>query len=89
MGALSFRHKAQLVDDQQLELGQSLLHVEQSSFVPSFHQLMDQGGSCGKANTQALLTCCKSQTEGYVGLASAGGACVKSCGNTLPRLIGS
>ena len=61
--------EAQLVDDEQLESGQLLLEVQQSSFVPSLDQLMDQRGGRGEADRQPPLAGCEPQAEGNMGLA--------------------
>ena len=62
--------EAQLVDDQQLELGQSPLQVQQPSLIPGLHQLVDQGGG-GEAHRHSTLAGGQSQTQGHVGLADA------------------
>lgn len=36
-------HEAQFIDDQQFQRGQTLLHLQQASFFPGFHEFMDQG----------------------------------------------
>ena len=47
--------EAKLVDDQQLESGQLLLEVEQSSLVPGLDQLVDQRGGRREADRQPPL----------------------------------
>ena len=47
------------------------LEVEQPSFVPGLHQLVDQGGGCGEAHGHPALAGGQSQTQGDVGLAGA------------------
>ena len=61
--------EAQLVDDEQLEPGQLLLKVEQSSLVPGLDQLMDQRCGGGEADRQPPLAGGESQAESDVGLA--------------------
>ena len=66
---LGERDEAKLVDDEQLEPGQSLLEVEQSPLVPGLDQLVDQRGGRGEADRQSPLAGGEPQTEGHMGLA--------------------
>ena len=61
--------EAQLVDDEQLEAGKSLLEVEQPSLVLGLDQLVDQRGGRGEADRQSPLAGGEPQTEGHMGLA--------------------
>ena len=64
-------YEAQLVDDEQLESGQSLLEVEQSSLIPGLDQLVDQRGGGGEADRQPPLAGGESQAERDMSLAGA------------------
>ena len=75
--------QAQSVDDQQAEAGKLSLEVEQTSFVPGLHQLVDQGGCCGEAHRHPFLAGGEAQSQGDVGLA---GAAVADGDDILPAL---
>ena len=64
-------NEAEFIDNEQLETGQFLLKIEQSSLIPGLDQLVDQCGGGGKADRQPPLTCGKTKTEGDVSLAGA------------------
>ena len=65
------RHEAQFIDDQQLVADHLLLKPQQSSFIPRFHQFVNECGCGDKSNGQALLAGGQPETEGDVGFASA------------------
>ena len=73
--------EAKLVDDEQLESGQLLLEVEQSSLIPGLDQLVDQRGGGGEADRQPPLAGGESQAEGHMGLA---GPAVADSDDVLP-----
>ena len=49
---LGERHETQLVDDEELEVGELLLEPQQLSVIARLHELVDQGGGGGKADRQ-------------------------------------
>jgi hypothetical protein len=65
------RHEAQLVDNQQLVADHLLLKPKQSSFIPRFHQFVDESGRGDKADGQALLAGGQPEAEGNVGLSGS------------------
>ena len=75
--------EAQFVDDQEAEAGKLSLEVEQTSFIPGLHQLVDQGGGRGEAHGHPALAGGQGQSQGDVGLA---GAAVADGDDILPAL---
>ena len=65
------RHEAELVDDQQLVIGQLLLEAQQALLVPGLHQLVDQSRRRDEAHGEAFLAGGQTETKGDVGLAGA------------------
>ena len=65
--------ETQLVDDEQAQAGKLPLQVEQPSFIPGLHQLVDQGGG-GESHRHSPLAGGQAQSQGDVGLAGAAGA---------------
>ena len=59
------------------------LQVEQPSFVPGLHQLVDQGGGGGESHGHPALAGGQAQSQGDVGLA---GAAVADGDDILPAL---
>ena len=80
---LGERHETQLVDDEELEVGELLLEPQELSVIARFHELVDQGGGGGKADRQALLAGGEAEAERNVTLAGAG---IAQSDHILPTL---
>ena len=66
------RDVAELVDDQQILLGELLLQAQQALVVPGLEQVVHQRGGGGEADPIALLTGREPQREREMRLARAG-----------------
>src|SRR4051794_23562444 len=79
--ALRERHKAKLVDDQQLVAGQLLLQAQQPLLVSRLQELMDQRGGRGETYGHPVLAGGQTEPERHMGLA---GAAVAERDHVLP-----
>ena len=63
------RHEPQLVDDQQIVVGELLLQAQESAFVARLHELVDQRRGGDEAHRERLLARGQSQTQAHMRLA--------------------
>ena len=66
------RHVTDLIDDEQVDLGQRLLVAQQMFLVPGLDQRVHQGGGGGPQDGIAALACRQTQAQGEVALPGAG-----------------
>ena len=70
--AVAGRDVAQLIEDQQVELRELVLHPHQLTFLRSFHQQRDQFGPAMEPDLLPLPTRGDCQGRGIMGLSSSG-----------------